>query len=142
MSSYSDYMKSVAHKADDRFFGEGNKVMKTNKYFTFKHVLDNDTIIINTKNVRSVKGNPILVVGDNEAVYLKDWNVKPAHNFYEDSDFYLVKLSRAFFKVYTFKGRIDDGLSFDGKVDDFDSLLKVAEEQDNENMKVANGFMG
>ena len=142
MSNYSEYLKERAKKEDNFFFGEGNKKMCSNKYYTYKHVLDNDTIIINTNNVRSIKQGTqfVLVVGDKEAVYLKNWNVLKTRNYYEGLSFWTVKLSRAYFKVYTFKTRFDD-FCFEGKVDSFDSLLEVAKEQDEENMKIANDFM-
>lgn len=128
-------------KVDTFFFGEDNQHQVSNKYFTFKHVVDNDNIIINTKNVRIVKGNYVLVIGDSTVVYLKPWQVKEAHNWSQlGDDFYLVKLNRNFFKPYTFKFTFDD-LSFDGKVRTFDDLKDICQEQDNENMKVALGFM-
>lgn len=142
MSDFATFIKEKARRENERFFGEGNRKKLSNKYYTFKHVLDNDTIIINTNNVRIVKDSLILVVGDDKAVYLKDWNVRKAHNYDWGIDFWIVKLSRAFFKVYTFKSRIDNDLMFDVDLQDFDYLLEVAKEQDKENMKVANGFMG
>ena len=55
MSSFGDYMKAKTEKEDDFFFGAGNREKNSNKYFTFKHVLDNDNIIINTNNVIKIK---------------------------------------------------------------------------------------
>lgn len=142
MSDFATFIKEKARRENERFFGKGNRKMLSNKYFTYKHVLDDDTIIINTNNVRVVKDSLILVVGDDKAVYLKDWSARKAHNYDWGIDFWIVKLSRAFFKVYTFKSRIDSDLCFDNEVQDFDRLLEIAKEQDIENMKVANGFMG
>ncbi len=140
MASFGDYMKDRAKKNDDFFFGENNKQMKSNKYFTYKHVLDNDTIIINTNNVKQVKDSLVLVVDNNKAVYLKNWQVRTAHNWYDTcSDMFLVKLSRAYFKAYTFKSNFED-FCFDAE-QSFDDLLDVARTQDEENMQVANGFM-
>lgn len=137
----SEYFKRCAENADNRFFGAGNKVKETNKYFTYKHFLDDDTVIINTNNVREVKGNPVLVVGKNKAVYLKDWNIRTAHNYGDIcEDFYLVKIQRQYFKPYTFKSAFED-FCFDAD-QDFDTLLAVAQAQDQQNMQVANGFMG
>lgn len=142
MSDFAAFMKEKAKRENDLFFGEGNRKKISNKYYTFKHVLNNDTILINTNNVRVVKDSLILVVGDDKAVYLKDWNVRKAHNYDWGIDFWIVKLSRAFFKIYTFKSRIDSDLMFDVGLQDFDYLLEVAKAQDQENMKVADGFMG
>lgn len=141
MASFAEYAKAQAQKEQNRFFGEGNVRKVSNQYFKFNHVLDVDTVIINTNNVRIIKDNPVLVVGACEAVYLKPWNVLKAHNFQELGDnFYLVKLSRQFFKTYTFKNQIDKNLCFD-EVQDFDALSAIAKKQDEENMKVALGFM-
>lgn len=139
MSNYGEFMKSMAKKDNDFFFGENNKVNISNKYFTFKHVIDNDTIIINTNNVKTVKDNYVLVVDNNKAVYLRDWQVREAHNYNEGLDFYLVKLNRKYFKPYTFKFEFSD-FCFENGENSFDDLLEVAKEQDKENMKVANGF--
>lgn len=142
MSNFAAFMKEKAKRENDLFFGEGNHKMLSNKHFQYKHVLDNDTILINTNNVRVVKDSLILVVGDDKAVYLKDWNVRKAHNYDWDIDFWILKLSRSFFKIYTFKSRIDNDLMFDVGLQDFDYLLEVAKAQDQEKMKVADGFMG
>lgn len=141
MSSFSDYMKSRAKKEDDFFFGEGNKTKESNKYFTYKHVIDDDNIIINTNNIKIIKDNYVLIVDNNKAVYLKDWQVRCAHNWYDmGSNFYIVKVNRKYFKPYTFKFNFTD-FSFE-KENTFDDLMAVAIEQDKENMQVANGFMG
>ncbi len=140
MASFGDYMKSRAKKEDDFFFGEGNKVKSSNKYFTYKHVIDDDNIIINTNNIKVIKNNFVLIVDNNKAVYLKEWQVRCAHNWGDIcNDFYVVKLNRKYFKSYTFKFEFTD-FSFE-KEDTFDDLMKVAKAQDNENMPVANGFM-
>lgn len=140
-SNYGEYMKARAKKDNDFFFGEGNKKMVSNKYFTYKHVIDNDTVIINTNNIKTIKGNYILIVGDSEAVYLKDWQIKTAHNYSDIcTDLYLVKLSRKYFKPYKFNFCFED-FCFDGKVESFDDMLETAKAQDAKNMSVALGFM-
>lgn len=141
MSSFGDYMKERAKKDDDFFFGAGNKKHTSNKYFTYKHVLDENTIIINTKNIKQVKDSFVLIVDNNKAVYLKGWQIRAAHNWSElGDDLYIVKLSRNYFKTYTFNSRFEN-FCFD-KEETFDDLVEVAKEQDNANMAVANGFMG
>ena len=52
----------------ERFFGEHK--MTSNQYFTFNNVQDEDNIIIVTNNVKSIKGNPVLVAGNHEVVLL------------------------------------------------------------------------
>lgn len=136
----SEYFKRCAENADNRFFGTGNKVKETNKYFTYKHFIDDNTVIINTNDVKEIKGNLVMIVGKNEAVYLKDWNVRFAHNFGDIcDDFYIVKLQRQYFKTYTFKAPFED-FCFDA-VQDFDKMVEIAKAQDQQNMQVANGFM-
>lgn len=129
-------MKS-ANTVKDKFFGEIVKV--SNKYFTFNKIISEDEIIILTTNIKDIKGSPALIVGNNKAVFLKDWLVKRVHSWEENIDLYAVKLNRKFFKVYTFKTPFED-YSFDQE-DDFDSLYKVAQEQQEVNLKVAYGHM-
>ena len=140
MSKSSEYFKQMAVNQENRFFGEGNKKHTTNKYFTFKHVLNGDEIIINTNNVKTIKGNPVLVIGKSDVVYLKDWQIKAAHNFYEGLECFLVKLNRQYFKPYHFSFAFDD-MCFEN-IQTFDDLMEVAKSQDEVNMAVANGRMG
>lgn len=134
MSSYSDYIKSVKNNQMSRFFNGGYE-MKTNKYFVFKHYIDDDNIIVVTANVRRVKDSLVLVVDDDKAVYLKDWQVCAIRNYDLGIYAYAVKLSRNYFKTYTFRNPFDD-FAFDDP-DTFDSLVSVAKEQDEANMSVA-----
>lgn len=140
MSNYGDYMKKMAEKNDNFFFGEGNKQACSNKYYTFKHYLNDDEIIINTGNIKVIKGNYVMIVDNNKGVYLKDWQVRQAHNWGDIcSDFYLVKLNRKYFKPYTFRFTFDD--IWIQKEESFDDLVEIAKEQDKVAMRVANGWM-
>lgn len=113
----------------DRFFGQVKKT--SGKYFQPKsQVIDDDNIILITNNVTSVKGNPVMTVGPNQAVYLKDWNmsgvgVKTKSGEYV-GDSVAVKVSRKYFKPYTFKSQFDSAPS---KQMSFDDLKKVAKQQ-------------
>lgn len=51
MSSYSDYLKERKSKDLKCFFGEDIKMI-SNKYFKFTHVIDNDSIILITNNIK------------------------------------------------------------------------------------------
>ena len=121
---------AVKYDQQSSFFGNYRKV--SNKYFELEtQVLDNDNILVATSNVTAVKGSPVLIVNDNQAVYLKDWqvqgvNVKNADTGSIESG-YMVKLDRNYFKPYTFKSGFD-GVGFD-KADTFDSLLDDAKKQ-------------
>ena len=64
-------MKSGKFPVKDDFFGNTRKV--SNQYIKVeRQILDDDTVIVYTSNVTSVKGSPVLIVGDKEAVYLKN----------------------------------------------------------------------
>lgn len=133
MSTYSEYLKGVKENNLVRFFGEVEH--KSNKYFTFKHFINDDEAIIITNNVKYIKGNSVLIIANNKAVYLKDWLVKPVHNYFNDIYAYAVKINRPYFKPYTFKNDFED-MCIETEYT-FDDLLNVAKEQDAENMKIA-----
>ena len=133
MSTYSEYMKGVKENNLVRFFGEVEH--KSNKYFTFNHYINDNEVIIITGNVKYIKGNPVLIIANNKAVYLKDWLVKSVHNYFNDIYAYAVKLNRQYFKPYTFKSDFED-MCIETEYT-FDDLLNVAREQDAENMKIA-----
>ena len=123
-----------------RFFGINGKYSISGQDYKYRHVLSDDDIIINTKNVRQIKGAPVLIVGKNKAVYLKPWDMKKAHNLEDLGDnFYIVKLSRAYFKPYTFSSPFADFAIEQDQ--DFDYLLQVARDQDRIGMAVSNGFL-
>ena len=85
--------------------------------------------------MKYIKGNPVLIIANNKAVYLKDWLVKPVHNYFNDIYAYAVKINRQYFKPYTFKSDFED-MCIETEYT-FDDLLNVAKEQDAENMKIA-----
>lgn len=114
-------------KKEMEFYFKGGYNYVSNKYFRFKHVIDDDNIIIMTRNVKKIKENRVLIVDNNKGVYLKDWQVHFLYSAYSE-DAYAVKLNRKFFKVYQFNFSFDD-MSFE-KEDTFDELLQVAKEQD------------
>lgn len=126
-------IKAMKEKQLVIFFGNVRHV--SNKYFKYTHKVDEDNIIINTNNVRFVKGSPTLVVGNNDCVYLKEWNIKTAHNYDSELNFYVIKLSRQYFKTYTF-GREFVNIDLPQTLS-FDDLLRIAEEQDTEDMPIA-----
>jgi len=132
MSDYSEAIKKAKDSNITRFFGEHKMV--SNQYFTFNRVQDEDNIILITNNLKEIKGNPVLVIGNNQAVYLKDWNVVPVMNYDFGVDAYAVKLSRKYFKPYTFKSEFSD-FHFE-QTDTFDSLLETARKQQKADMKI------
>lgn len=135
MSSYSDYLKSVKENNINRFFGDVKYT--SNKYFTFNRVISDDEIILITDNVKYIKGNPVLIISPNKAVYLKDWCITPVHNYFNDIYGYAVRLNRKFFKPYTFKTDFEN--IYIEKEYGFDDLLEIAKEQNEVNMKIALG---
>lgn len=135
------FFQDRAKKDLDFFFGDGNWEKVTNKYYRIKHAINDNEIILNTNNVKMIKDNPVLITGNNQAVYLKNWQIREAHSWDDDGadNFYLVKLNRQFFKPYTFRNDFY-GYSF-SQPDTFDELLKTAKEQDERNRKIALGHM-
>lgn len=137
MSNLNEAIKEHKDSQIERFFGEHKMI--SNKYFTFKHVQSDDEIILITNNLKSVKNNVVLVIANNQAVYLKDWNIVPVSNFDESIEAYAVKLNRKYFKAYTFQRDFED-IAIEPP-ETFDSLLATAKEQDAENMKIkVNGW--
>ncbi len=111
------------------FFGQ--VVKATNKYYRFDQVLSDDKIIIVSRDVVSIKGKPVYVTGSNTAIYLKDWQFRRMATRHGGGDMWAIKLDRNYFKEYTFKNPIRDseGFNFHKKQENFDSLRKVAREQ-------------
>lgn len=137
-----EYFKKQGEAVYNRFFGE--RQFKSNQYFKFNHVIDNDNIIVNTSNLKEIRGKNgepslIMLVGDDQAVYIKPWQVMPIYDYYSFGEGYAVKLNRTFFKPYKFKSKIADDISFDGRVDTFDSLKKDAESQNDTPIRVDTG---
>ena len=130
--SYSEFIKNQSNKDKDFYFGKDNWKKVTNKYYEFKRVLSDDEIIIVTNNIKTIKNSLVLLVDNNKAVYLKDWQVRKCSNYNEGIDAYIVKLNRKYFKPYTFSFDFDD-YSFE-KENTFDYLLQVAKEQQDENL--------
>ena len=127
MSKYSDYLKSCKQKDNDFFYGKGNLKKISNKYFQFKTVLDDDNIIIFSKNLTIIKDSPVMIVAENKAIYLKHWQYKAVETF-EGIQGFLVKINRYYFKPYTFKACF---AGFEGMNEyDFDQLLEIAKEQE------------
>lgn len=135
MSNYSKFIAEKKEKDIEKFFGEIKHV--SNKYITFDHVIDEDCIVLVTNNIVEVKGTPVLVVGKNKAVYLKDWQIRRVHNYDDGFNGYAVKLNRNYFKVYEFKTDFEN-FSFD-KDETFDDLCEAAKSQNSE--KIALGHM-
>lgn len=124
-------------KKIDRFFGEITTT--SNKYFTFKKYINDDEILLVTSNIHEIKGNLIMIIADNKAVYLKDWQVRPVMNYYEDLYTFVVKLNRNFFKPYTFSTPFD-AVAFGDREDTFDDLVQGAKEQDKRNIPFRKGW--
>lgn len=141
MSSLSNYIKARKEKDKDFFFGAGNWRNLTNKYIAYKSVLNDDEIIIRTSNIKFFKGCPVLIVGSNDVVYLKDWQVKAAHAWEPDfkEDFYIVKINKKYFRTYHFENPVFGFESMENQ--DFEHLLDVAKEQEESKMLIALGHM-
>jgi hypothetical protein len=137
MSNYSDYIKKIKERNKEKFFPNHKNV--SNRYFTFDHYISDDEIVIITSNIINLKGSPVLIVGNDKAVYLKDFCIQPVHNYHLGINAFAVRLKRQFFKVYTFKKEFE-AFYFE-KDENFDDLVEVAKEQDKRNMSIAIGHM-
>lgn len=60
MSKYSEYLKNRKEKDLEFFFGTVTK--KSNKYFEYNSIIDDDNIIIITNNIKVLKGNFVMFV--------------------------------------------------------------------------------
>lgn len=132
MSKYSDYLKE-RKASDEEWFLSQKAHHESNKYITFNHVIDDDNILLATRNVRSYF-NPksdkwvwYLIVDNDKVVYLKHWQLRLAHTEWNEEQGYIVKLNRNFFKVYTFKKPFED-MCFEEE-QTFDSLMEEAKSQ-------------
>lgn len=137
MNKLNEIIKNMKEKDLNFFFGKGNWSNKSNQYYNFKRVINENEVIIITNNIKKIKNNYVLVVGNNKVVYLKDWAVRPVRNFENNVYAYAVKLNRNYFKVYTFKSDFED-LYFE-KEENFADLLELAKEQEERGMTVAFG---
>lgn len=105
----SNYFKDKAIKDLNFFFGENNWRKISNKYYTIVNpVLNDDEFLLRTNNIKT---------------YTKGEKVQE----YPFGNSYIVKLSRKFFKIYTFKSDFED-FAFD-RDEDFDSLKEIASTQ-------------
>lgn len=137
MSKFSEVVKDMKSKEEKFFFGDNLRHV-SNKYIIFDRVVDNDNILIVTSDIKVIKGNMVLIVGKNQAIYLKDWQVRKVHNYYLSIDAYAVKLNRNYFHPYTFSFEFEN---YGGNEETFDSLYELAVEQQKENEKWALGHM-
>lgn len=119
------------------FFGEGNWKKVSNKYYTFKRIIDDETITLVTNNIEIVKGSCALIVGRNKAVFLKDWQIVPIRNWNLQQNTYVVKLNKNFFKIYEFKNDFEN--FYIEKDNNFEDLCEIAKEQEKLNTSFAFG---
>ena len=120
------YAKLKHEDFTDKEYLFGNVRKVSNKYFVpEKQVINNDEVVIFTNNVKVIKGNVVLVTGDNKAVYLKDYAAAQTDYGMQ----FAVKLKRQYFKEYTFKNTIDENFYFE-KDYKFDDFLKMAKKQE------------
>lgn len=121
------------HKRElERFFAGGIKKV-SNQYYKFNNYIDDDNVIIVTRNLKMIKDTPVLMISNNKAVYLKEWQLKPVSTWSEDygtEEGFAVKLNRNYYKPYTFKEKFA-GYHFgeEDELNSFDDVVKLAKEQ-------------
>ncbi|MCK9333600.1 hypothetical protein [Trichlorobacter sp.] len=139
MSKYSEFINEVKNNQLEKFFGKIE--WYSNKYFRFNRYIDEDNIIIITNDLIFNKFNSttLLIVGSNQAVYLKDWQVFSVSNYDFNLNTYAVKLNRKYFKIYTFQKNFEDFII--EKTYSFDDLVSLAKNQDLEKMTIRTGHL-
>ena len=113
---------------DDKFFGE--IILHPNKEsFVFNHNPNDYTAIpvFSKEHITDINGNKVLIVGNDKAVYLKEWQMKPVL-IGKDSG-YAVKLTRNYYRPYTFKNSFSQ-VSIDKDLSSFDDIKKLAKSQE------------
>ena len=116
---------------NDNYFNESISKI-SNKYFTFKRYKDDDNVTIVTSNVIYLGDFPVLLVGENKGVWLKQWQVKDIKvGQYDFIPAKTVKLSRKYFNVKDIKSSKCDNFYFE-KDNTFDDMVELAKLQDEE----------
>lgn len=95
----------------------------------FKQIIDEDTFIIVTKNLRRIKGLPVLVLDKNKVLYIKSWTFIAIQDVDTKEEYHAIKLRRHFFRPYTLQSPLYENMGFEHE-DTFDSLYQIAMEQD------------
>lgn len=135
---FVEWQKEKHKRELDRFFSGGIRKV-SNQYYKFNNYIDDDNVIVVTRNIKMIKGNPVMLIGNNKAVYLKDWQLKSVSTWDKDygtQDGFAVKLNRNYYKPYTFRERFD-GYYFndDDELNSFDDVVKLAKEQQEHDTK-------
>lgn len=135
---FVEWQKEKHKRELDRFFSGGIRKV-SNQYYKFNNYIDDDNVIVVTRNIKLIKGNPVMLIGNNKAVYLKDWQLKPVSTWSEDygtEEGFAVKLNRNYYKPYTFKEHFH-GYYFndEDELNSFDDVVKLAREQQDRDTK-------
>lgn len=133
MSQFSEYIKERKQKVAESFFGKS--VVRHDDNIAWDGYIDDETIIVLTKNVRYWKNKDqfVMLIGNNKYIYLRSCDVVEVKNWHLELNAYAVKLNRKYFKAYTINGTFDD-VMFE-KEDSFESLLEVAKTQETKEIK-------
>lgn len=112
---------------NNKFFE--NTFKETATGVSFKHVINNDLIIVETTLVRQLKKSKayVLLVSSKKAVFLQTWQ-KVQITTKDGKKKYAVKLKRGYFKVYDFKEDFEN-TKFKRELT-FDDFLAMAKKQD------------
>ena len=89
--------KKYAQQAKDRndeFFGEGNWYNSSNKYISYRHDVDKDTVIIDTMNVAEVNGKNVFAIADNKYIDIDRSQYKLTRNATRGTSEYAVKVQK------------------------------------------------
>ena len=130
-------LKSDKRKKLDKFFGQ--EIHMTSKWsFRFKNVIDNDTVILLTKNIRKVGNKKVLVTGRHSGIFLKDWQILKIHDHKQGINCYAIKINRKYSKSFNFTN-IDFG-PVRCEMLNFEDIVKKAKEQEIEKFTFKEGW--
>jgi len=125
----------------NRFFGKDNYKNCSSHFVTYKSVINENEIILRTRNVFSVvnKDNEVeymLALSNNQALHLPFWNIAKSAYVNENGkrqSTYLVKINKKYFHARTVCVPFD--IKFEAP-DDYESLYNEASNQGKAKTKV------
>lgn len=132
-------LKTPERRDLETFFGCENISMKANNYFTYKSVLDDNTIIVLTNNIKRIKSNYVLIVGKNKGLYLRAWQFRKVCSYREGINCYAVKLFRTYYDPYEYDFVFKD-MDIEEDIT-FDMWHEEAIEQEKENFCIRKGWL-
>lgn len=141
---YVDTLKTKEQLELERFFGYIKK--SSTNFFKFKQVYKNgDTIIVLTNNIcrygktETDAGKPIMMITENAAIFLQDWQFRKVSSKRSGLKCFAVKLNRQNFKPYVFKGK-NESFIYPNDGMDYNTWMRIAIEQEEQKYVICDGW--